>query len=89
MAATNFLTIKNRPCHQNHHTKLFSLKDMNKSNQKRTELAPRVGLNSIYFETIEKQYKYYTNLSCHGLSLLAVWPGKVGRGGRRQRDRVQ
>ena len=22
------------------------------------------GLNSIYFETIEKQYKYYTNLSC-------------------------
>ena len=39
------------------------------------------GLNSIYFETIEKQYKYYTNLSCHGLCLLAVWPGKVGRGG--------
>ena len=37
------------------------------------------GLNSIYFETIEKQYKYYTNLSCHGLCLLAVWPGKVGR----------
>ena len=26
-----------------------------------------LGLNSIYFETIEKQYKYYTNLSCHGL----------------------
>ena len=48
-----------------------------------------VGLNSIYFETIEKQYKYYTNLSCHGLCLLAVWPGKVGRGGRRRRDRVQ
>jgi len=45
-----------------------------------------VGLNSIYFETIEKQYKYYTNLSCHGLCLLAVWPGKVGRGGRRRRD---
>ena len=22
-----------------------------------------IGLNSIYFETIEKQYKYYTNLS--------------------------
>ena len=44
-----------------------------------------VGLNSIYFETIEKQYKYYTNLSCHGLCLLAVWPGKVGRGGQRRR----
>ena len=48
-----------------------------------------VGLNSIYFETIEKQYRYYTNLSCHGLCLLAVWPGKVGRGGRRWRGRVQ
>ena len=47
-----------------------------------------LGLNSIYFETIEKQYKYYTNLSCHGLCLLAVWPGKVGGGGRRRRDRV-
>ena len=23
-----------------------------------------LGLNSIYFETIEKQYKYYTNLAC-------------------------
>ena len=42
---------------------------------------PILGLNSFYFETIEKQYKYYTNLSCHGLCLLAVWPGKVGRGG--------
>ena len=28
-----------------------------------------LGLNSIYFETIEKQYKYYTNLSCQ-LGLL-------------------
>ena len=52
-------------------------------------LAHLFGLNSIYFETIEKQYKYYTNLSRHGLCLLAVWPGKVGRGGRRWRDRVQ
>ena len=39
-----------------------------------------VGLNSIYFETIEKQYKYNTHLSCHRLCLLAVWPGKVDRG---------
>ena len=31
-----------------------------------------------YFETIEKQYKYYTNLSCHGLCLPAVWPGRWG-----------
>ena len=41
-----------------------------------------IGLNNIYFETIEKQYKYYTNLSCHGLCLLAVWPGKEGGEGR-------
>ena len=39
----------------------------------------KVGLNSIYFETIEKQYKYYTNLTCHGLCLLAAWLGKWRR----------
>ena len=34
------------------------------------------GLKSIYFVTIEKQYKYYTNLACHGLcnsSHRATW----------------
>ena len=29
-----------------------------------------VGLNSIYFETIEKLYKYYTNFACPGLRLF-------------------
>ena len=29
------------------------------------------------FQTNEKQYKYYTNLTCHGLRLLAV---SLGRG---------
>ena len=47
-----------------------------------------LGLNNIYFETIEKRYKYYTNLVCHGLCLLAVWPGKVGRGSQRGKGRV-
>ena len=46
-------------------------------------LSRSFGSNSIYVQTIEKQYKYYTNLVFHGLCLLAVWPGKVGRGGQR------
>ena len=32
-------------------------------------LKSHFGLNSIYFETIEKQYKYYTNLSCQSFGL--------------------
>ena len=43
----------------------------------------RVGLNSIYFETIEKQYKYYKNLACHGTACLLCgsgrWEGGEGR----------
>ena len=46
------------------------------------------GLNSIYFETIEKQNEYITTFACHGLCLFAVWQGKVGKGGRRWRGRV-
>ena len=45
-----------------------------------------LGLNSIHFETIEKQNKCYTNVTCYGLCLLAVWPGKKGEG--RSKDRV-
>ena len=39
----------------------------------------RVGLNSIYLETIEKQYKYYTNLSCHGLNRVVTGSTKTDR----------
>ena len=60
---------------------LFSVGRMNADTDSASEESVKViGLNSIYFETIEKQYKYYTNLSCHGLCFLAVWPGKVIQG---------
>ena len=31
-----------------------------------------VSLNSTHIETTEKQYKYLTNLACHGVCWLAV-----------------
>ena len=39
-----------------------------------------LGLNSIYLETIEKQYKYYTNLS--SMALLACCVAREGGEGR-------
>ena len=46
--------------------------------QNNAHIRIRIGLNGIYFETIEKHYKHYANLVCHGLCLLAVWLGKGG-----------
>ena len=64
-----------------HYATVLTQQNMHKLGTFSTHDISVFGLNSIYFETIEKQYKYFTNLSCHGLCLLAVWPGKVGRGG--------
>ena len=36
-----------------------------------SDMVNEVGLN-ICFETIEKQYKYYTYLACHRFCLLSV-----------------
>ena len=36
-----------------------------------------VGLNSIHFETMEKQYKYYTYLTCRRLACCVAGEGSV------------